>query len=156
MIIHRTSTLIGAAVLLVVNAALAAQHPAAASDREAVEKAMRDYAATLRSANTAAVTLSYTPDGELLLPGLPALHGHEAINKFLAPLVATTEVESVEMQTDTLEVNGKTADQWGIYRQVAGPKGQPKQTHEGRYAAVWHLEEDGHWRLFRLMMQPVR
>ena len=68
----------------------------------------------------------------------------------VAPLVAATEVESVEIHTGTLEVNGQTANQWGTYRQVAGAKGQPRQTYEGRYAALWHLESDGRWRLFRL------
>lgn len=156
MLIYRLSAVIGVVVMLVVGAARAAQPLPTASDREAVEKAMHDYAATLRSGTPEAVALSYTADGELLLPGLPALHGRDAIKGFLTPLVAATEVESVEIQTGTLEINGQTANQWGTYRQIAGAKGQPRQTYEGRYAALWHLEGDGRWRLFRLMMQPMR
>ena len=48
-----------------------------------------------------------------------------------------------------------TSDQWGTYRQTAGERGKAKQTFQGRYAAIWHLDKDGHWRLFRLMMQPL-
>jgi len=156
MLISRLSASLGVIVMLMVGAAMAAQPLFSVSDGEAVEKAMHDYAATLRAGTPEAVSLSYTADGELLLPGLPALHGRDAIKDFLSPMAATTEVESVEIQTQTLEVNGKTANQWGSYRQVAGAKGQPKQTYEGRYAALWHLEGDGRWRLFRLMMQPMR
>ena len=156
MMLSRLCALFGVILMLVVSAAIAAQPTRVASDREAVEKAMHDYADTLRSGTPEAISLSYTADGELLLPGLPALHGRGAIKDFLTPLAAATEVESVEIQNATLEVNGKTANQWGTYRQVAGAKGQPRQTYEGRYAALWHMDGDGRWRLFRLMMQPMR
>jgi uncharacterized protein (TIGR02246 family) len=151
---HRLLMLTSLVALFIVGVNTAAQ-TSSLPERQAVEQAMRDYAATLRAGTPEAVTMAYTADGELLLPGLPALHGRDAIKRFLAPLASATEVESVEMHTDVLELQAKTAIQWGTYRQVAGAKGQPKQTYEGRYAAVWHLEGDGRWRLFRLMMQPV-
>lgn len=125
------------------------------SMREAVEDAMRRYAAALRSGTPQEVSAWYTQDGELLLPGTPALHGREAIRAFLEPLVSATEVESVEVRTEVLEVTGGIADQWGTYRQVAGEKGKAKQIYSGRYAALWRRESGGQWRLQRLMMQPT-
>jgi uncharacterized protein (TIGR02246 family) len=131
-----------------------AEDPPAASTREAVEQAMKGYAATLKGGTPEAVAGWYMPDGELLLPGLPPVHGRQAIRAFLAPMVGAVDVESVEVGTDLVEVHGETADLWGTYRQLAGEKGKPKEMHAGRYAALWHREA-GTWRLVRLMMQPV-
>jgi uncharacterized protein (TIGR02246 family) len=120
----------------------------------AVEQAMHGYAAALKDGKPEEVAAWYTKDGELLLPGLAALRGPEAIRGFLAPLVSAVEVESVAVTTDLVEVHGDSADLWGTYHQVAGEKGKPKQAYDGRYAALWHHEPDGKWRLARLMMQP--
>jgi uncharacterized protein (TIGR02246 family) len=132
-----------------------AEKPASAAERHAVEQAMRDYAKTLRVGTPDEVAACYTADGELLLPGLDPLHGREAIRAFLAPLAAATEVESVDIESQLVEVHGKSANQWGKYRQVAGEKGKTKQQFRGRFASLWHRESDGRWRLVRLMMQPL-
>lgn len=137
------------AVLAVGAQSLAAQTPEAA-----VEQSMRGYAAALKDGPPEAVAAWYTKDGELLLPGLPTMKGPEAIRAFLAPMASAVEVESVAVTTDFVEVHGDSADLWGTYRQVAGEKGKPKQAYGGRYAALWHHEADGKWRLARLMMQP--
>ena len=142
--------------MLVLAPAVRAEQPAAGGEaREAVEQAMRGYAATLKEANPEAVAGWYTKEGELLLPGLAPLRGPEAIRSFLVPLVGATEVESVAVTTDLVAVHGDSADLWGTYHQVAGEKGKPKQAYDGRYAALWHHDSDGKWRLVRLMMQPV-
>jgi uncharacterized protein (TIGR02246 family) len=130
---------------------LAAQDPGAA-----VEQAMRGYAAALKDGPPEVIAGWYAKDGELLLPGLGELKGPEAIRAFLAPMASAVEVESVAVTTDLVEVHGDSADLWGTYHQVAGEKGKPKQTYAGRYAALWHHEVDGRWRLSRLMMQPEK
>ena len=141
-------------IVIAVLAGLGGQGLAAQTPEAAVEQAMRGYAATLKDGTPEAVAACYTKDGELLLPGLAELKGPEAIRAFLAPMASAGEVESVAVTTDFVEVHGDSADLWGTYRQVAGEKGKPKQTYAGRYAALWHHEADGKWRLARLMMQP--
>lgn len=126
-----------------------------AEDAKAVEAAMKGYAEALWKGTPQSVAAFYADDGQLLLPGMEALRGPKAILDFLAPLAAAAEVESVEIQTETIDVRKDSADQWGMYRQVAGPRGKPRQTFQGRFAAIWHMGKDGRWRLFRLMMQPV-
>jgi uncharacterized protein (TIGR02246 family) len=138
-----------AALLALEGRRLPAQGPEAA-----VAQAMRGYAAALKGGTPEQIAAWYTPDGELLLPGLGALKGREAVRAFLAPMASAFEVESVEVTTGFAEVHGDSADLWGTYRQVAGEKGKPKQTFGGRYAALWHHEADGQWRLAHLMMQP--
>lgn len=131
------------------------EKPASAAERHAVEQAMRDYAKTLRAGTPNEVAACYTAEGELLLPGMEPLHGREAIRAFLAPLAAATEVESVDIESQLVEVHGKSASQWGKYHQVASEKGKAKQQFRGRFASLWHREADGRWRLVRLMMQPL-
>ncbi len=138
-------------------AAAPAAVPAATAENAgaAVEAAMRGYAAALKSGPPEAVAAWFTADGELLLPGMAPVHGREAIRAFLAPMASAVEVESVEVATDAVEVHGGSADLWGTYHQLAGEKGKPKEMHAGRFAALWHREPGGPWRLARLMMQPV-
>lgn len=141
-------------IAIAVLAGLGAQGLAAQTPEAAVEQAMRGYAASLKGGTPEQIAGWYAKDGELLLPGLADLKGPEAIRAFLAPMASAVEVESVAVTTDLVEVHGDSADLWGTYRQVAGEKGKPKQTYGGRYAALWHHEADGKWRLARLMMQP--
>ncbi len=143
-------------IAIAVLAGLGGQGLAAQTPEAAVEQAMRGYAAALKDGTPETIAACYTKDGELLLPGLADLKGPEAIRAFLAPMVSAGEVESVAVTTDFVEVHGDSADLWGTYRQVAGEKGKPKQTYTGRYAALWHHEADGKWRLARLMMQPEK
>jgi uncharacterized protein (TIGR02246 family) len=126
-----------------------------ADGRQAVETAMKGYAEALQKGTPETVAGCYTTDGQLQLPGTAALKGREAIRAFLAPLVASFEVAAVDIDTEFIDVHDNTADHWGTYRQTAGERGKAKQTFQGRYAAIWHLGKDGHWRLFRLMMQPL-
>src|SRR5689334_18445056 len=124
-----TRLLLSAALLLILSALAIGQTPNSKSVRRTaiqsgpgkhdVEEAIRGYAESLRTGTVEAVTQWYTADGELLLPGLAKLHGREAIRAFLTPLVAATEVESVEMKAELIEVHDKSADSWGTYSQVA-------------------------------------
>ena len=141
-------------IVIAVLAGLGAQGLPAQTPETAVEQAMRGYAASLKDGTPEQIAAFYAKDGELLLPGLADLKGPEAIRAFLAPMASAVEVESVAVTTDLVEVHGDADDLWGTYKQVAGEKGKPKQTYGGRYAALWHREADGKWRLARLLMQP--
>jgi len=129
--------------------------PAGDPDRQAVEAAMRLYAEHLRTGPVEATVASFTAQGQLLQPGMAPLRGREAIRAFLAPLADQFAVKSVEMATESLDVRGAVAYQWGTYRQEAGPKAGPFASYSGRYVAEWRHEADGQWRIERLMMQPV-
>ena len=124
------------------------------ASRNAVEAAMHAYAVDLQRGTPEAVAQHFTSEGELVLPGIAPLQGREAIRAFLKPLVATVEVISVEIDTDTLTVDGPRAEQRGAYKQIAGERGQPPQPYHGKYQAEWRLESDQQWRLARLTMLP--
>jgi uncharacterized protein (TIGR02246 family) len=120
----------------------------------AVESTMQRYARALRTTNPDSVLPFFEPDGELVEPGMAALHGHSEIRAFLAPFVGKVEVDSVTVRTDSLHLRGDSASQWGIYRQIAGEPGKPKTTFAGHYAATWHRDADREWRFERLVMTP--
>src|SRR5262249_57058060 len=72
--------------------------------RHDVEAAMQLYTNLLRTGPVDAQVALFTQDGELLEPGMAALHGRDAIKAFLAPLVAAFEVQSAATTSDTIEV----------------------------------------------------
>jgi uncharacterized protein (TIGR02246 family) len=128
--------------------------PAAEKPRQEVEAAMQRYTALLHTGPVDAQVALFTPDGELLEPGMAPLHGREAIQAFLEPLVKAFDVESATSASDNVEVFGNTAYQWGTYSQRAGEKGKPAADFHGRYVASWHREADGQWRIARFLVQP--
>lgn len=133
-----------------------AQAPAGAEDaaRREVEAAMHRYADLLVTGTAQEVAAAYTSDGELLEAGMDALHGPAAIRAFLEPLAAQFEVEEAAMDTDSVDVFGAVAYQWGRYHQRAAEHEKPAQEYRGRYVAKWQRDTGGTWRIARLLMQP--
>lgn len=131
--------------------ALPPQTDAAARE---VEAAMQQYTVLLKTGPAEATAALFTADGELLEPGLAALHGREAIQTFLAPVFAAVVVESASTESDAVEVYGDAAYQWGTYRQRVAEKGKAANDYHGRYVASWRREADGRWRLAKMLVQP--
>jgi uncharacterized protein (TIGR02246 family) len=130
-----------------------------AAARREVEAAMQQYTTLLRTGPPDAVAALFTADGELLEPGMDALKGPAAIRAFLEPLVAAYEVQAASSETEAVEVFGKTAYQWGTYKQTVATKSKAAVAphpvdYRGRYVASWRREPDGHWRLARMLVQP--
>lgn len=110
-----------------------------------VEAAMRRYVDDLKTSDLDDFAGSFTLDAELLEPGLDAIQGRDAIRAYFAK--AQMAGQAVAMDTSSLETYGRNAYQWGRYRDRSG---------SGRYVAAWRQDEDGRWRITRLMLQPSR
>ena len=121
--------------------------------RTAVVESMQRYDAALRGPVDGVVAM-YTEDGELLLPGMAAIHGQRALHDFLAPLVSMGKVESVTTTVDDVEANGDHALLWGHYLQVASDPQGKRAEYKGRIVVEWQRGRDGAWRLKRTMVQP--
>jgi len=128
--------------------------PPGADARREVEAAMQQYTVLLRTGPAEATAGLFTADGELLEPGLAAIHGREAIRAFLAPVFAAVNVESASTESEAVEVYGDAAYQWGTYRQRVAEKGKAANDYHGRYVASWRRETDGRWRLAKMLVQP--
>ena len=101
-----------------------------------------------------AKTARYTPDGEILNPGMDAVRGPEAIRKFLGSF-KEVKVEAAEMLPGAIEIGVNEATQWGTYTQrVRFPDGARPLAVAGRYVADWRRQPDGRWLLRRMLTQP--
>jgi uncharacterized protein (TIGR02246 family) len=100
------------------------------------------------------VAALFTEDGELLEPGMEALHGRSAILNFLAPFAKLAAVDSVRTDVGEVEVFGDSAVLWGQYHQTVTPQGQPALTLTGRIVAEFRRQAGGAWLLRRVIVQP--
>lgn len=119
-----------------------------------LDDALAHYMALLKSAPPESTAAFYTPDGQLLEPGMAPLTGPAAIRAFLEPMARTVTVSEAAATPDATEVYGDSAGyQWGSYHQVAGPTGTPPATYDGRFVIEWRRTQAG-WRIVRFLVQP--
>ena len=129
----------------------AAAAAAPAFDKGAAEKDIRAgddaYFASVKAKNADAIADGYASDAVSMAPGMPAMHGHDAIKKgnedFLkmAGLSMTGSTESVKFSDD-----GTMAYATGNYTtKYNDAKGKPV-TEEGKYLEVWQ-RIDGRWKV---------
>lgn len=111
----------------------------------AVEAASRRYVENFKTHDLDEIASSFTVDGELLEPGMETVRGRDAIRAFFQKVL--TGGLSITMDTSSLETYGRNAYQWGTYRDRDG---------SGRYVAAWRQDDDGRWRIARLMVQPSK
>jgi ketosteroid isomerase-like protein len=134
---------------------LKSQAQSSGEAEHAVRSSWDHYIAMIRLVNSDSVAAAYTADAILLEPDMAPLSGREAIRAFLAPFDGTAAVDSIESAVEVAEVYGETAYLWGSYFQRARLQGHPPSDFSGRLVAQMHLEQDGHWRIRRLLMQPA-
>jgi ketosteroid isomerase-like protein len=119
-----------------------------------VEAALGAYAHKVTSMDAPAIASMFAPDGELLEPGIQALKGRAAIQRFLASLTGFP-VESARMLAESTQVWDHAAFQRSAYSQRVAIGDKPATEYSGRFALQWSSDASGAWRIRRLMMQPV-
>ena len=120
--------------------------------KAAVEVTMKAYAASLAQGPTATAAF-YPPDGELI-EGTTSHRGPREVQAYLQPIFDKVDIADARMDSESVEIYGNIAYQWGTYSQRAALKGQPLKEYKGRFVAKWRMEPDGHWRMLRLMTNP--
>lgn len=119
-----------------------------------VRAALARYADLSRRMDHAAIAAMFAPDGEIVNPGQPPVHGPAAIDAFLLRFEAYKVVSDV-LKADATIVNGDRATQSGVFRQlVRGPDGS-MITASGTFAVDW-IHIDGAWRVLRMATTPNR
>jgi uncharacterized protein (TIGR02246 family) len=131
-------------------------HPDAATiERPRVEARLQEYSARLLKMDPAAVAAMFAPEGEMVNPRQPPVHGRAAIEQFLAgfsdyKLLANSDVP------DGTAVDGDTAEQTGTYHQtVLAPDGQRFET-TGRLEVAWVRTRTGEWQILQLETFPSK
>lgn len=118
-----------------------------------IQAAMREYARLQVMKDAAGLAAFYTPDGELLEPGMSGLKGPVSIRRFLESF-PDIRIESASMLTEQIYVWGTDALQWGSYAQRAALPGKPVEEFRGRFVAQWTRQAGGRWLIRRLLTQP--
>jgi ketosteroid isomerase-like protein len=121
-------------------------------DKASVEAHLQRYAGLMLTMDTASLAGMFAPDGEMVNPKRPPVHGRDAIQKFLASYSDYKVLANEDTATSTL-IDGDTAEQLGTYHQkVRAPDGQVFET-TGRLEIEW-VRTSGHWYILQLATFP--
>lgn len=150
----RAMTIVVALVGLGDAATASGAPPTGTKDRAAIESAIQRYAGLIKANDAVGVSRFFAANGELLEPGMSALAGPEAVRTFLESF-KNVRVQSATMTTDSIEVFGASAIQWGQYTERAALPDKPAIDLHGRFVAQWVRVPAGGWQIRRLLMQPA-
>ncbi len=118
----------------------------APADDAAIRKVVDEFTRTCageKADAAACARLYYTEDATLLLPGLPALRGREAI----AGVWRTLGAKEMRVEINTLEGQGSVAYAQGTSTFTLARPGGKDVAERWRWLDVWKKQADGSWRL---------
>ncbi len=93
------------------------------------------------------VSLAYTEDAKVMVPGIPILEGREAIKTAFASMGV---IQDEKLNTVSLEGRGDLAYEQGTYSQTFTPPGAlAAVSDKGKYITVWKKQADGTWKAVR-------
>ena len=107
---------------------------------------------TMMAGDTAALAAFYTDSAYFAETGQPTLRGSAAIRGATARLFACCRYLESRLQPELTELAGGRAFQFGTYRDVIQPSGQPAMTLHGRLHAVLDRDRTGAWQISRLVV----
>lgn len=113
---------------------------------KAVSELHHRYAAAFNSNDAAAVATFYTEEAVLMLPGIPAIQGRQAIQAMFEEYFKQNAVKIKHTPLDT-QVVGDWAYERGNIREAITPRsGQPLEKSL-KYLAILKRQADGAWKI---------
>ncbi len=125
------------------------------ADRARVEARLQQYSAMLLRMDTAGMASVFAPDGEMVNPRQPPVHGRAAIGKFLEGFSDYKVLSNADEATSTL-IDGDTAEQIGTYRQSVRSPGGKVFEASGRLEIGWVKDASGEWYILQLATFPEK
>jgi len=114
------------------------------ADKAALEARLQHYSALVLAMDSAGIAAMFAPEGELVNPSRPPVHGRAAIERFYAGFADFHVLSNVDLLEGTT-VDGDTAEQLGTYRQsVRLPDGKLFEA-KGRFEIAWVRDRSGAW-----------
>jgi ketosteroid isomerase-like protein len=133
-----------------------AQEQTPAEDLSAVRSQLDSVWAGLSRAmeagDTAGLAAFYTDSAYFAETGQPTLRGYAAIRAATAGVFACCRYLESHLRPELTELAGGRAFQFGTYRDVIQPSGQPPIAFYGRLHAVLDRDRVGAWRISRLVV----
>ena len=118
------------------------------SVREFVEKSYKDVDDAFRKGDADSISLMYTEDAELFIPGAPVFEGREAIHEVWRKIVGSggNTLRSVVRE---VKENGNLAYDTGQFT-ASSPDGSV--LNAGKWIVIWRQESTGEWKIHRDFM----
>jgi uncharacterized protein (TIGR02246 family) len=125
--------------------------PDAAAVRQAIEAVNARYDSAAVRGDTAALAATYSDDAILMVSGIPAARGHDAIAKTYAAMGSSMKVSAMKLTTQDVVVAGDYAIETGAYDMSGQPtaKGAKPYHDIGKYIVVWKKQADGSYKILR-------
>jgi ketosteroid isomerase-like protein len=121
--------------------------------KEQVRARLLRYEGLMLAMDIPALTAMFAPEGEMVNPKRPPVHGRDAISRFLGEYADFKVLANVDTPTSTL-IDGDTAEQIGTYHQkVRSPEGKEFET-SGRLEIEWARSPSGEWLIVQLATFP--
>jgi len=129
--------------------------PARPAAEKEVRAALAQYGERARKMDHAGVAAMFAPEGEIVNPGSPPVHGPAAIEAFLRGFEGYRVVEYVLTPERTV-VHGDHATQTGRFRQVVRTPDGTEVRPSGAFTIDWVRTAPGVWRIQRASTTPDR
>jgi ketosteroid isomerase-like protein len=123
------------------------------AEKARVRDRLHTYEGLMLAMDIPGLTAMFAPEGEMVNPKRPPVHGREAISKFLGDYADFKVLANTDTPTSTL-IDGDTAEQIGTYHQrVRSPEGKEFET-SGRLEIEWAKGPSGEWLIVQMATFP--
>lgn len=106
----------------------------------------------MTAGDTSKLSAFYSDTALFAETGAPTMRGFAKIRAATAGVFACCRYLESRVQPEITELSGRRAFQFGTYRDVIQPAGQPPITFHGRFSAILDLDNANGWRVTRLVV----
>jgi uncharacterized protein (TIGR02246 family) len=118
------------------------------SVRDEVEGCVAGFCAALNDRDAGAAASYFHEDATVLAPGLPVVHGPQAVRGYCADII-TAGVSSPVMRTDEVsELGDGAVTEYGHYEMDIRPPGSEHFADHGKYVIVYRRDGAGRLRIW--------
>lgn len=125
--------------------------PDLAAVRAQVDTLWATYSRAAIAGDADALARLYMDDAYLVESGLPTVRGNSALRAVVKDVLESVRFLEASITPELTELAGDRVLQFGTYRDVLQPTGQPAQVVVGRFAAVLQRDSAAVWKLSRLV-----
>ena len=123
------------------------------AEKSRVRARLQRYEGLMLAMDIPGLTAMFAPEGEMVNPKRPPVHGRAAIARFLGEYSDFKVLANTDTPTSTL-IDGDTAEQIGTYHQkVRSPGGKEFET-SGRLEIEWAKDPSGEWLIVQMATFP--
>ena len=116
------------------------------------DQALTTFSRAFAAGDAKAFVELFAEDARALQHEQPALVGRAAIGHMFTELFAMVDTAGFEVDYDIVDLHDDRAYVLATFRETLRPKDGPSAIEvDGRLVCFWHREEDGTWKVTRLL-----